>query len=90
MKKVIITNVVILVMIIALKIQHIYSINSIPANIRGIGEDFFNFYAQISDDVIFKVQDFSVYILLIGFAINLYFLYRYNKDTRQSNKIKSQ
>lgn len=76
------------VTVICTKIWHfteLKKVNHVRA-IKGIGTDFFNIGIQISDDVLVIIPDFSIYVLLAGLLINLFFLYRSCKKAKQHTK----
>jgi hypothetical protein len=83
-KKVILTNIVLFITVFCLKIWHFTELKK--ANhlewIKGIGTDFFNTVIQISDDVLVIIPDLSIYVLLIGVLINLFFLCTFCKRSK--------
>jgi SUMO ligase MMS21 Smc5/6 complex component len=82
MKKVIITNLILTLLIICAKVWNYISLGNLIKYYTesGIGismlrTDFFNLYVYKSKDAAIAFTDFSIYVLIIGLLTNLFFLY---------------
>ncbi|MCX7904407.1 MAG: hypothetical protein N2486_07825 [Caloramator sp.] len=80
MKKIIITNIILFLTVIGTKIRYFIEARKVsqltPVE---VSVDFNHLYVQISNDGFICYTDFSIYVLLIGLLINLFFLFRTNK-----------
>jgi hypothetical protein len=83
-KKVIVTNIIVLLLTLGDKIfNYFYLVKYTKAfsdndyGVIRIGTDLTNLYLMPSNDVLIPIPDYSIYIIVFGLIINLFFFYSY-------------